>query len=202
MFSLKYIGLALAGYLIGSISFALIIGKTFYHTDVREHGSGNLGGTNTGRVLGVKAGFVVIALDVLKCLVPMLIINVTLGYNESLIYGLFVPIGHCYPIYTKFQGGKAVASSWGFVAGSVLPYFSSYWFVLVFGLITLYLIVKITKYVSLGSTLSFGVPVLLSIFEMKPINTITLLILWALIIWRHRSNIQRLLDHTEPKIRW
>ena len=104
----------LFGYLLGSIPFALVIGKVFYHTDIRQFGSGNLGGTNAGRVLGKKAGISVIILDALKAFIPVGIVSIY-SQNASIWCGLAVCVGHCFPIFAHFKGGKAAASMFGFL---------------------------------------------------------------------------------------
>ena len=104
------------GYLIGSIPWGLVIGKVFYHKDIREYGSGNPGGTNAGRVLGKNVGIIVILLDALKALIVMIIVNkLAPGYEQYA--GLAVCVGHCFPIFAGFKGGKAVASSYGYYLG-------------------------------------------------------------------------------------
>ncbi len=196
------LGMAVLGYLIGSIPFALIIGKLFYHKDIRDYGSHNLGGTNAGRVLGPKIGVLTIALDILKCTIPMVIVELTLGYNYALIMGVLIPFGHCWPFFAEFKGGKAVASSIGFILGSLLlkPY--ELMFVLFVPLIIMLIIVKTTKYVSLGSLVMYGCSFIISLFFNNYYLSIAYLILWILIIYRHRENIKRLLNHTENKITW
>ena len=116
---LIYLLLILMGYLYGSIPFALVIGKLFYHTDVRNSGSGNLGGTNAGRVLGKKAGLSVIILDASKCCISILIAGTVAKYMKfdmNIIYpcALACVIGHCYPIFAGFRGGKAVSVAIGY----------------------------------------------------------------------------------------
>ena len=106
----------LLGYLLGSIPFALVIGKVFYKTDVRQHGSGNLGGTNTGRVLGAKAGLSVIVLDILKVVAAIWAASYV-STTAALLTGLCCCIGHCYPVFAHFKGGKAVATMFGFLLG-------------------------------------------------------------------------------------
>lgn len=111
--------LILLGYLYGSIPFALVIGKVFYNTDVRESGSGNLGGTNAGRVLGKKAGISVIVLDALKAVIifylsSYLSLKFNLNPDIKYIAGLACIFGHCYPIFAEFRGGKAVSTSLGY----------------------------------------------------------------------------------------
>src|SRR5690625_937700 len=112
-----YIIFSIIAYLLGSIPSALIVGKVGYNIDVREHGSGNLGATNAFRTLGVKAGSIVVLGDILKgtaaTALPLLFdVNV-----YTLIIGIFAVIGHTYPIFAKFQGGKAVATSGGIILG-------------------------------------------------------------------------------------
>ena len=97
-------------YLLGSIPSALWIGKLFYNTDIRTKGSGNLGATNTFRVLGPKAGFVVTILDILKGTAATLLPLVMVTDVHPLILGVIAVIGHMFPVFARFKGGKAVAS--------------------------------------------------------------------------------------------
>ena len=121
-----YLMLLLA-YLLGSIPSGLIIGKVFYNTDIREHGSGNLGGTNTFRTLGKKAGFVVTLLDILKgtaaTILPYIFTVNTTNWPDwialPLVCGLLAVVGHMYPVFAGFRGGKAVATSGGILLGYV-----------------------------------------------------------------------------------
>ncbi len=110
----------LCAYLIGSIPSGLWIGKIFYKTDIREHGSGNLGATNTFRILGKKAGLVVTVMDVLKGTAAVLLVTLPVFVDvtiHSLILGLVAVIGHMFPIFANFRGGKAVATSAGVLLG-------------------------------------------------------------------------------------
>ena len=111
---MKTILCILLGYLLGSLPFALIIGKVFYHTDIRQYGSGNLGGTNAGRVLGKKAGISVIVFDVLKVVLAIAIAT-QVSKVAGIWTGLACCIGHCYPVFAKFHGGKAVSTMFGFL---------------------------------------------------------------------------------------
>ncbi|KAB3789399.1 glycerol-3-phosphate acyltransferase, partial [Phocaeicola vulgatus] len=107
------------GYLFGSIPWALVIGKVFYKTDVRNFGSGNLGGTNAGRVLGKKAGVTVIILDGLKAFFVVWLC--VLFVPEAAVYaGMCCCAGHCFPIFAKFKGGKAVATTFGYLLAAGL----------------------------------------------------------------------------------
>lgn len=107
---------AAVGYLVGSVPFAYIIGKAFYRIDVRNHGSGNLGGSNTGRVLGKKAGVAVMTMDLLKVTLSVFLSLKISHHSWNMACGaLSAAIGHCYPIYVRFRGGKAVAALYGFL---------------------------------------------------------------------------------------
>ena len=189
-------------YLIGSIRSGLLIGKSFYKTDIREHGSGNLGATNTFRVLGVKAGIVVMIMDILKgtlaTALPSLFGYFGLGMEWNihiLLIGLFAVVGHMFPIFAGFRGGKAVATS-----GGVMLYYDPIFFLILIAafLISLYL----SKYVSLSSIVAAVVAIIYSIFTMDPIFIIVVLLLAGFIIYRHRANIKRIRDKTEPKVKW
>jgi glycerol-3-phosphate acyltransferase PlsY len=184
-------------YLLGSIPFALLVGKLGYGIDIRQHGSGNLGGTNTFRVLGKKAGFIVTAADVLKGTLAAslpIILNIDL---HPLIAGIPAVIGHCYPIFAKFKGGKAVATS-----GGVLLFAEPVLFILV--LLTFFLAIYISKYVSLSSIMAGVGSVVLSLL-LPPDDMITTYILIGFtlfLVYRHRQNIVRIAKKTEPKVKW
>ncbi len=103
---------AATGYLFGSISWAVVIGKVFYHQDIREIGSGNPGATNAGRAFGRKAAIAVFILDAFKGFIIYLIFNL-LDQKLALIAAFFVAVGHCYPLFSHFKGGKAVSTIYG-----------------------------------------------------------------------------------------
>src|SRR5690606_22938337 len=141
---MQYVFILLVAYLIGSIPSGLIVGKVFYGIDIREHGSGNLGATNSFRTLGKKAGTVVILADILKGTVTIFLPMMFAIDLHSLIPGIFAVIGHMFPIFAKFRGGKAVATSGGILLG--------YDPILFISLVIVFLIsLKISKYVSLSS---------------------------------------------------
>ncbi|WP_040208947.1 glycerol-3-phosphate 1-O-acyltransferase PlsY [Neobacillus jeddahensis] len=187
-------------YLLGSIPSGLIVGKVFYKTDIREHGSGNLGGTNTFRTLGVKAGIAVTLADILKgTLAASLPIIFNIDMNP-LLAGIFAVVGHTYPIFAGFRGGKAVATS-----GGVLLFSAPYLFltVLLFFFISLY----VTKYVSLSSMIAGLIAVVYTVVsgfiqDWDIPLMIVVLLLVSFVIYRHRANIKRIIDKTEPKIKW
>ncbi|MGN1344649.1 MAG: glycerol-3-phosphate 1-O-acyltransferase PlsY [Traorella sp.] len=196
-----YIISIILGYLLGSIPFALVIGLVFYHTDIRNYGSGNLGGTNAGRILGKKAGMAVIILDALKAFIPVAIISY-FSTEASIWCGLAVCVGHCYPVFANFKGGKAAASMFGFLLAIAL-FTASNWlcFVLPFGcfLITLYL----SKMVSLSSMVAALTSTISLILIKQPfVVIIASILLDILIIYRHKENIQRIKNGTERKITW
>lgn len=192
-----------AGYLIGSIPFALVIGKVFYQTDVREHGSGNLGGGNTGRVLGKRAGLSTMALDLLKVSLVILLVRLMGGDDNVIALGaLAAGIGHCYPIYAGFRGGKAVASMYGFLFGLVaFTGRSPLYFILPLIVFTLVLIPgRMTSLASMVSTVAATIYICLQP-EVPAIKAVQL-IYCVLIIVRHRSNIDRIIHHCENKVSW
>lgn len=189
----------LLAYLLGSIPSALWIGKIFYKTDVRTKGSGNLGATNTFRVLGSTAGLIVTILDILKgtaaTLIPLFIVTDI----HPLVLGLIAVVGHMFPVFAKFKGGKAVATSGGILLGYQWPLFIVAVAVLLIGL-------KITKMVSLSSMILAVVAVIYAI--IYAVNTgdypflAVILVLASFIFYRHRANITRIRSGTEPKIKW
>ncbi|GAA5415214.1 glycerol-3-phosphate acyltransferase [Paraliobacillus ryukyuensis] len=194
---MTYVLLAILAYLIGSIPSGLIVGKTFYNIDIREHGSGNLGGTNSFRVLGIKAGTVVTLADILKGTLAVLlpiIFSVDASVN-ALIIGVFAVIGHMYPVFARFKGGKAVATSGGMLLG-LSP--------LLFGiiLVSFFLVLYLSKYVSLASMVTGIVAVITSALLQNIGLIIVTTILTIFVIYRHRANIKRIINKTEPKIKW
>ena len=238
----------IVGYLCGSIPNGVIISKIFYKKDVRNYGSHNSGGTNTGRVFGKKAGLITILLDIIKVLIPFIVairlfeFNVTIKefmnptYNTLSVFGegntlnqlcyYIVPVGgmlgHAYSIFLKFKGGKIVSTFACYCLGTT---FLSVPVVLPVFLITL----KAKKYVSLGSIVASGFTVLLNLaifltylftfrehgfgivdylmwFGIGPRCSIYLPLItifsWLLLVYKHKANIDRILDGTENKITW
>ncbi|MBA4538513.1 glycerol-3-phosphate 1-O-acyltransferase PlsY [Bacillus aquiflavi] len=185
----------LLAYLIGSIPSGLIVGKLFYGIDIREHGSGNLGGTNTFRTLGIKAGLTVTIADILKgTLAASLPILFQSNFNV-LAAGVFAAIGHIYPIFARFKGGKAVATSAG-----VLLFYAPVMFIVM--IICFFISLYLTKYVSLSSIVGAVTAFIYSIVSQDPALIIVVSILSIFVIFRHRTNIKRIKNKTEPKITW
>ncbi|HLQ98157.1 MAG TPA: glycerol-3-phosphate 1-O-acyltransferase PlsY [Candidatus Dormibacteraeota bacterium] len=193
---MEYVVFVLLAYLLGSIPSALIVGKIGFKLDIREHGSGNLGATNTFRVLGVKAGAIVTLADILKgtiaTAIPLLVFD---SEMSALIIGLFSVIGHTYPLFANFKGGKAVATSGGIILG-VSPLL----FIIMIAsfLITLY----ISKYVSLSSMITGFVSIIATLFMKNILLLVMVSILTVFVLYRHKENIKRIKNKTEPKITW
>lgn len=192
---MEYIVFAIIAYLLGSIPSALLVGKIGYKIDIREHGSGNLGATNTFRVLGIKAGIIVTLADILKgtaaTLVPLLF-DVEI---YQLAIGIFAVIGHMYPLFARFKGGKAVATSGGIILGL-------YPLLFLIMILTFITSLYLTKYVSLSSMVTGVISVFVSIF-FKDVGLIIVVgLLTAFVIYRHIENIKRIRNGTEPKIKW
>lgn len=186
-------------YLLGSIPSALWIGKIFYKTDVRTKGSGNLGATNTFRTLGAKAGIAVTVFDILKGTAATMIPYYIATDIHPLVFGVIAVIGHMFPIFAKFKGGKAVATSGGILLGYQWPLF-------LLAVAVLLIALKITKMVSLSSIILAVVAVIYTViytfYSQDYPFLIVILILAGFIIYRHRANIARIKAGTEPKIKW
>ncbi|MGV2927675.1 glycerol-3-phosphate 1-O-acyltransferase PlsY [Macrococcus capreoli] len=183
----------IAAYLIGSIPTGLIIGKIFYDIDIRQHGSGNLGATNTFRILGKNAGIFVTIFDVLKGTIPALFPLFFHANVHPILIGLAAVIGHVYPIYLKFKGGKAVATSAGVILGTNPILF------LIIAVIFFTLLFS-TRMVSLTSMLTSIANFIGSLFFDDTILMGISFLIMVVIIIRHKSNIERILNGTESKI--
>ena len=187
----------LVGYLLGAISFSYIITKKIKKIDIRQHGSGNAGATNTLRVLGKGPAIFVLLLDVLKGVIPVVFQLLWVGPGlVPVLAGLGAIIGHNWPIYYGFKGGKGVATTIGVLFTLVsLP-------TLVAGVIAILAIV-VTRFVSLGSLLFVFMTTIFTYFflEAYPIDYLYLTIIVAILsFWRHRANIIRLIQGNESKI--
>lgn len=190
----KYILPAVIGYLIGNFATSYLIGKITKNIDIREHGSGNAGATNTFRVLGVKAGILVFVFDVLKGVLATLIgLWLTGDKLGAVLSGGMAVIGHNWPVLLNFKGGKGIASSFGLIL-TMFPTIGLILFVIAVALIAA------TKYVSLGSiSAAILFPILLVIFSQPPAIILIGTILALIALYRHRENISRLLKGKENK---
>lgn len=195
--------ISLAGYLIGAVPFAFVIGKLFYHTDVRQHGSGNLGGSNTGRVLGPKAGLAVMTLDLLKVTLVVFLAGRLCTHPWAAAWGgVSAALGHCYPVFVRFRGGKAVAAMYGFLFGLwvCLGYSPPVFFL---PLAAFLMVLFLFKIVALSSMLSSLAAVMYLWFTgAHPSVLLAVTFFAALIILRHTDNLRRMRLGTENKIRW
>lgn len=188
--------LFIGAYLLGSISFSYIITKGLNKGDIRKLGSGNAGATNTLRVIGVGPAIFVLLLDVLKGIVPVWVaLSLHFPLTTAIIAGGMAIIGHNWPVYYGFKGGKGVATTIGvFVVASFFPS-------LIAGILVI-LIIALTRYVSLGSIVFMILtPVLMFVFRSVPVEAALIALLIGLLsIWRHRTNISRLLNGNERKL--
>jgi len=207
MISIYLVGIVVSAYLFGSIPSAVWFGEAFYGVDVREYGSGNAGATNTFRVLGKKAGSIVMFVDILKgwtaTNLPHLLDSTIVGVpnsvqfvNIQLALGVIAVLGHLFPIFAGFRGGKGVATLFGMVIaihpGAALCCVSVF-------LITLLL----THYVSLSSILAgFTFPFSVAFIFHTSVPAVLLygIAICALILVTHQKNIERLLKGHESKI--
>lgn len=200
---MKLILIIVLGYLIGSVPFALVIGKVFFKTDIREHGSGNLGGSNAGRVLGKWAGLSTMALDLLKVTLVVFIAKRMGGDDTVIALGaLAAVLGHCYPLYAGFRGGKAVASMYGFLFGLVVFAGRSplYFFLPLIVFLIVLVASRMSSLSSMTSTIVVTVFICLQA-ESLPIKIVQV-IFAVLIVVRHRANLERIRNHSENKISW
>lgn len=188
-------------YLLGSISSAVIISKVYYKKDIRKSGSGNAGATNALRVFGEKTGIAVFVFDFLKGLIAVFFAKLLVNYFQAdyicvVAAGFFVQLGHVFPIYFGFRGGKGVATAAG-SAMAIMPLTA----IILLGIFAV--TVVITKTVSLASGICAAVYPLLAFFitdEHKTLHLIFAACCSAVIIIKHSANFARLLDGNENKI--
>lgn len=183
--------LIIVSYILGSIPSALIIGKVFFNKDIRKLGSGNLGTTNTIRNLGKKAGFVVFALDFLKGFVSLAIANFYLGDVAYLsIFGAAAMIGHMFPIFAGFKGGKAVATG-----SSIFIYLYPY--LAIVQILVFFIVLLLSGYVSLGSVTIASIGAIYTLINGEGIDKFVISFMCIFVIYMHRSNIIRIKNGTE-----
>lgn len=195
-------------YLIGSIPTSIIAGKLLRGIDIREHGSGNAGATNVFRVLGWKAGVVVLLVDVLKGVVSTVWVSrlALVGFdwqpvNVRIVAGLCAVIGHIWTIFAGFRGGKGIATGLGMVIG-ITPVGVLICVIVFIG------VVAITRYVSLGSILAaLALPMVLGVQKYSlgdpiPVQTLSIsMFIPLLVLYTHRQNLRRLFRGEENKLR-
>jgi glycerol-3-phosphate acyltransferase PlsY len=206
MININSISILIVAYLFGSIPTAVWIGKAFYGIDVREYGSGNAGATNTFRVLGKKAGIPVMLIDILKGFTATSLVyfigmsttgGIHLQINYKLALGIAAVMGHLFPVFAGFRGGKGIATLFGMVLAVNLQ--AALLCVIVFIVVLL-----ITRYVSLGSILG-GFAYLIGVTFYFNNDTNNLVVIFGmciclLILVTHQKNIERLLKGKESKV--
>ncbi|HFI0105343.1 TPA: glycerol-3-phosphate 1-O-acyltransferase PlsY [Streptococcus suis] len=192
--------LLIVAYLLGSIPSGLWIGQAFFKINIREHGSGNTGTTNTFRILGKKAGTVVFLIDFLKGTVAALLPLIFHAQGISpIVFGLMAVLGHTFPIFAQFKGGKAVATSAGMLLG-VAPAFCLYLVIIFVTSLYLTSMVSFSSVLAaalaiLGALLFPAIPFLLDGYDW--IFTVIIVFLGSFVIVRHKENIQRILKKEE-----
>ncbi|WP_411274399.1 glycerol-3-phosphate 1-O-acyltransferase PlsY [Daejeonella sp.] len=207
MISIYSVSALLLAYLFGSIPTAVWIGQAFYGIDVREYGSGNAGATNTFRVLGKKAGLAVMLLDILKGytatnLAYLIGLSVTGPQNSvqfvnyQLALGITAVMGHLFPVFAGFRGGKGIATLFGMILAVQSE-------AAMLCVLTFVVVLLVTKYVSLSSILAgFSFPLSVIFIFQSPIRSVVLygMSICVLILVTHQKNIERLLKGKESKV--
>lgn len=214
LYALLIVGVILISYLLGSVNTAIVISKLLYRDDIRGHGSGNAGMTNMLRTYGKGAAGLTLLGDLMKTVIAIFVAAIFFGFNyvagvstgDGVCYiaGLFVVVGHIFPIYYKFKGGKGVLAT-----ASMALILSTVPFLILF--LIFVLIVGMSKYVSLGSvTVAVLYPVVLNAYfnflfagiehSLPGFTALTSILLAILIVWCHRGNLARISNRTERKI--
>ncbi len=196
----------ISAYLLGSIPTSVWVGRLFYGIDIREHGSGNAGATNTFRVLGKRAGIPVLLFDVFKGWAAVNIIKFVPDYipesnayiNLQILLGMIAVVGHIFPIYAQFRGGKGVATLLGAIL-AIHPYAA------LISLSIFVVILLVSQYVSLSSIIggiTFPI-VVIGIYQTKTLSLILFsCIIAVLLVLTHQKNIKRLLHNKESKVKF
>jgi len=196
---LDFAVVAVIAYLLGGINGAIIISKYFYKKDIRNYGSGNAGLTNFYRVFGKYGLVLVLAIDIMKTVVPVVFAGWLLGRYDmwlegSVFAGFFAMLGHAYPVYYGFKGGKAV------MAGGTMVWFVD-WRVGIIVWVAFAIAVLLTRHVSLGSVAA-GIlyPIAMAVLGVNSTFVLIMVTLsGALLIYRHKDNIKRIINGTESK---
>lgn len=200
---LKYLLCLVVGYFCGCISCGYLVGK-FYHIDIRTKGSGNAGTTNVLRTLGILPALITFVGDIAKAVIPILVIREFIGHPDNwyllcLYCGLGVVLGHNYPFYMKFKGGKGIAVTAAVVLSAAHP------LMIPIGLAIFITVVALTRYVSLGSLfVAWYIPVNTFVLYRDNSNFIHMMVIsllfTAFAYFQHRQNIVRLIHGNENKI--
>lgn len=195
MFNTTTLLIVLAAYLIGSIPFGYLLARLWKGIDIRQHGSGNIGATNVWRTLGKGPGLVVLLLDFLKGATAVMLAKQLENTDiATLAAALAVMAGHSWPLWLGFKGGKIIAAGAGAIlAIAPMP--------LLLAFIVFVVVVALSRYVSLGSILAaISLPVWMLLLHYNQTMIIFSILVAAFAVWRHKTNIKRLLQGTESKI--
>jgi glycerol-3-phosphate acyltransferase PlsY len=190
------IAVVIISYFLGAVSFSTILTKWIAGVDIRSLGSGNAGATNTLRAIGVGPAVAVLVLDALKGVAAVLLGGALGGGNDwwAALAGLAVIVGHNWPVYYGFRGGKGVATTIGVMAAF------DFWPVLLVGIVTI-IVIAVTRYVSLGSMVFSALIFIVFLIQQQPAPIITCSLLAALLLYfKHRGNIYRLIQGNERKL--
>ena len=186
--------LCLLTYFVGSLNFSIIISKRYHNDDIRNYGSGNAGTTNMLRTYGRRAAVLTLAGDALKAVVSTLFGYALLGFTGAYVSGFFCILGHCFPIYYKFKGGKGIVTA----AFMVLLLDWRVFCVLLFIFAALLIATKMVSFASVISVMLF--PILLERFNGPGIPIIFAMLIMLLIVFMHRENILRIYRGQESKV--
>ena len=193
---------ALVSYLLGSLNFAIIISRLFYHDDIRKYGSGNAGTTNMLRTYGKGAAIGTLLGDILKTVLAVIFGSLTLGFANGggNIAGFFCMMGHVFPCFSRFRGGKGVASAAGVIILTNLN--SPFGLLLIGALVFIFFTIVIgTKFVSLASVITMMIyPILQNMLNPLPFNVLMAALTALVIVVRHIDNLKRIHAGTESKI--
>ena len=205
MIAVQFIGIIVIGYLLGAIPFGVIISKLVRGIDVREYGSGSMGMTNVMRTVGAKAGLIVLIADLLKGSAAVALAwAIFYSANHDMVHwgqmagGAAAVIGHSWPVYIGFRGGRGISTAFGAIM--VIS-----WPIGLICLATFLLMVAIFRYISLGSIMAAialvsAMVVFFTCYSGSAAYLAFSLVVAPIVIFRHRANIKRLISKTEPKI--
>jgi len=187
----------LSAYLMGSIPFGLLLSKLFGKGDIREIGSGNIGATNVLRTGSKGLALATLLLDFAKSIVPIIVFyqinKIDTPHDIAVLIGLFAILGHCFPIWLKFKGGKGVATTFGVLFAAV-PWAGF------LAAVTWGIVAGFSRYSSLAALSAVALTPLFTFIYYGPAPAIITVLIGLLVFWRHKENIQRLMAGTESKI--
>lgn len=191
--TLRYLFSAIAGYLLGSISVSILLSRHVFHQDIRSAGSGNAGATNAARVFGLGAGALTFLGDFVKTLLALWVGGLLAGVNGACVAGAAALIGHCFPVYYGFRGGKGVST------GAAVALCVD-WRVFLIAVVVFALAACLSRRASVASMSAAAVLTIgAAVLAIAPAQKVLGIFAGTLVIFMHRSNIKRLLAGTEPQ---